>query len=1256
MAHRIEIGFREGIRDALGEKIKRRINEHLHLPVDEVRTVEVYTLDGEFSREELERAAAGPLSDAVIQHYAIDGAVAAARAAAVGMTTNIEPPATARGTTAGATGADAAATAGAGARADGANAASGTEANAEPPAAAAAWDFDWLIEVGFRPGVTDNVGKTAREAIAILLGLPAAARPFRVHTSRQYLLRGALSRAEAERVASQLLANELIERYEVIARADWDPVRGLAPYVPRVTGTERPATELIDLDVTDDALLAISNERVLALTLEEMQILRDYFRDPAVQAERARAGLPAAARITDAELECLAQTWSEHCKHKIFNSRIAYDDGTGRITEIDSLFKTYIKGSTERIRAERRARAAQAVRIAGDAPAAATTAEPSAGADTGAAGDFCLSVFVDNAGVIRFNDDYSLVFKVETHNSPSALDPYGGALTGIVGVNRDPFGTGMGAKLIFNTDVFCFAPPDYDRPLPKRILHPRRIYEGVREGVEHGGNKSGIPTVNGCLVFDERYLGKPLVYCGTGGIMPARLHGKPTHTKEIVPGDLIVMTGGRIGKDGIHGATFSSEELHEGSPVTAVQIGDPITQKKMTDFLLKARDLGLYRCITDNGAGGLSSSVGETAQLSGGCDLDLRRAPLKYPGLNPWEILISESQERMTLAVAPEQRDAFLALAAKMDVEATVLGTYTDTGMFHVRYGNETVAYLGMDFLHDGLPQMRLRARWERPRRPEPDLPVPAPSPAAMAVAGEAAAAAATATVSGQAPASPGSATAPGTAPRPEAAPADMGAALRRMLSRLNICSKESVVRQYDHEVQGGSVIKPLTGAANDGPSDAAVIRPLLDTFAGIVVANGICPRYSDIDAYDMAACAIDEAVRNAVAVGADLDHLAGLDNFCWCDPVQSEKTPDGEYKLAQLVRANQAVYDYTTAYGVPCISGKDSMKNDYAIEGTKISIPPTLLFSVIGRMADARRAVTMDAKRAGDIVYVLGETKNELGASEWYALHGCVGDNCPRVDAVAAKRLYAALHRAIAAGLVASCHDCSDGGLGVALAETAFAGGLGMDVDLRQVPRRDLDRDDYLLFSETASRFVVTVSPENQTAFETIMGDTSHISPATGSSGEHQEIAQTAAMVASVTSTGESGQLSSSMVNNVAAPAAPLSSSPPSPSHSGTGKIGANTEETLTGMEIGDTSPISPATEETSAGMAPAPESSEESIAGKPSSGKTGTETIPPPVVFAAVGVVTAAPLLTIRGLGGGMILREPLAELKAAWQQPLP
>ncbi|MEK6654924.1 MAG: AIR synthase-related protein, partial [Thermodesulfobacteriota bacterium] len=928
----------------------KRIIGHLRIHVDSVRTVEVYTIDGDLTPGELEQAARGPLSDPVIQEFAIDRWVACG--------------------------------------------------------------FDWLIEVGFRPGVTDNVGKTAAEAIAILTG-----KPVRVYTSRQYVIGGIrdrcaldlLTRADAERIASELLANELIQRCEIIDGRTWDPARGMEPHVPRVMGEDRPRTEEIDLDCPDEALIRISQERVLVLSIEEMRILRDYLKNETVLARRKEVGL--GARITDAELECLAQTWSEHCKHKIFNARIAYDDGEGHTREIDSLFDTCIKRSTREIR------------------------------ERMGAGDWCLSVFSDNAGIIRFNDDWNLVFKVETHNSPSALDPYGGALTGIVGVNRDPFGCGKGAKLIFNTDVFCFAPPDYAKPLPKRILHPRRIYEGVREGVEHGGNKSGIPTVNGCLVFDERYLGKPLVYCGTGGIMPARLNGAPTHTKEILPGDLVVMTGGRIGKDGIHGATFSSEELHEGSPVTAVQIGDPITQKKMTDFLLVARDRGLYRTITDNGAGGLSSSVGETARLSGGCELDLKKSPLKYPGLNPWEILISESQERMTLAVTPEKIDGFLSLARKMDVEATVLGHYTDSGWFHIRYGEETVVLIEMSFLHDGLPQMSLRAAWTPPHHAEPDF----------------------------------------------SEPDDLGGAMKEMLSRLNICSKESVVRQYDHEVQGGSVVKPLTGVVNDGPSDAAVIRPLLDSFEGIVVANGICPRYSDIDAYHMAACAIDEAVRNAIAVGAPLNRLAGLDNFCWCDPVRSEKTPDGEYKLAQLVRANMALYDVTTAYGVPCISGKDSMKNDYQIGAVRISIPPTLLFSTLGRMEDVRKAVTMDVKKAGDLVYVLGKTFRELGGSEWYALHGAVGNSVPKVHAKTAKALYEALHRAIRAGLVASCHDCSDGGLGVTLAETAFAGGLGLEVDLRNTPAEGIGRNDELLFSESQSRFVVTVSPGSREAFEAL-------------------------------------------------------------------------------------------------------------------------------------------------------------------------
>jgi phosphoribosylformylglycinamidine synthase len=476
--------------------------------------------------------------------------------------------------------------------------------------------------------------------------------------------------------------------------------------------------------------------------------------------------------------------------------------------------------------------------------------------------------------------------------------------------------------------------------------------------------------------------------------------------------------------------------------VTAVQIGDPITQKKMTDFLLMARDRGLYRCITDNGAGGLSSSVGETARLSGGCEIDLKKAPLKYAGLNPWEILISESQERMTLAVAPELVNEFLELARKMDVEATVVGRYTDSGMFHVSYGDRTVAYLEMDFLHSGVPQMQLHAKWQPRIYPEPDF----------------------------------------------SEPADMGQALKDMLSRLNICSKESVVRQYDHEVQGGSVVKPLVGVCNDGPSDAAVIRPILTSFEGVVVANGICPRYGDIDTYHMAACAIDEAIRNAIAVGGSLDFMAGLDNFCWCDPVQSEKTPDGEYKLAQLVRANKALYDYTTAYGVPCISGKDSMKNDYHIGNVKISIPPTLLFSTIGKIEDARKAVTLDAKHPGDLVYILGETYDEMGGSEWYAMHGFIGNQAPKVNAEKAKALYDALSRAINAGLVASCHDCSDGGAGIAIAETAFAGGLGMLIHLALFPSPGIDRNDRLLFSESQSRFVVTISPAAKKSFEAMM------------------------------------------------------------------------------------------------------------------------------------------------------------------------
>jgi phosphoribosylformylglycinamidine synthase II len=945
MAYRVEVGLKPNIRDARGEKIKIRIADDLKIPVETVRTVDVYTVDASLSREEMEKVATGPFLDPIIQDYSLG----------------------------------------------------------EPLPRK---DFDWAIEVGYKPGVTDNVGRTAREAVEILLHRKLNPGEG-VYTSVLYFLQGNLTRSQAESIATGLLANTLIQRFAVKDHNSWNPKVGMGITVPKVSGRNEVRVEALNLQVSDEELLRISSRRVLALSLKEMKALQKYPQEPARLAERKKVGL--GEHLTDCEVEVLAQTWSEHCKHKIFDGLIDYTDEQGRGQAIDSLFDSYIKRSTGEIR-----------KAMGEK-------------------DWCVSVFKDNAGVMKFNPDWNLVFKVETHNSPSALDPYGGALTGIVGVNRDPFGTGKGAKLIFNVDTFCFAPPDYSKPLPPRLLHPKRIYEGVREGVEHGGNKSGIPTINGSIVFDDRYAGKPLVYCGTGGIMPRLIRGEPSHEKNAEPGDFIVMTGGRIGKDGIHGATFSSEELHEESPTSAVQIGDPITQKRMTDFLLRARDQGLYHAITDNGAGGLSSSVGEMARDCDGCEMDLERAPLKYAGLDPWEILLSEAQERMTLAVPPEKIDRFMELAGQMESEATILGKFTDTGIFHVRYDGKTVGYLEMEFLHNGYPRMELRARWEPKKYSEPQF----------------------------------------------AEPSDLTSSLKQVLARYNICSKESVVRQYDHEVQAGSIVKPMVGAFNDGPGDAAVLRPLLDSWEGVVVSSGICPRYSDIDTYHMMACAIDEGIRNNIAVGGTLEQMAGLDNFCWCDPIQSEKTPDGEYKLAQLVRANMALYEYTKAFGVPCISGKDSMKNDYLIGATKISIPPTVLFSVVSVIPDVRKCVTMDAKRADDLVYVLGETRPELGASEYYALHGFIGNQVPRVDAQKAKRTYEALSGAIRKGLAASCHDCSDGGLGIALAEVAFAGGLGMEVDLRRVPATGVDRNDLLLFSESQSRFVVTVHPENQKAFE---------------------------------------------------------------------------------------------------------------------------------------------------------------------------
>lgn len=954
MLARIQVGLKPTFRDSFGETTCTSIKNDLGLAIDSVRTIKIFTVEAEINKEQLLEAAEGPFCDPVTQDYSLT-----------------------------------------------------------PLARDWNLDFDWLIEVGFRPGVTDNEGRTAAATLGLMLGRKLDDSEG-VYTSTQFFISGKLTRDEAETVARKGLANELIQRFTIMTKEEFIKSDGVEAYAAKVIDSSEAKVAEIDLDVADEELVRISKEGILALTLEEMIFIREYLRRPDILEQRQKMGL--SEKSTDVELEALAQTWSEHCKHKIFAGNIDYEDlDTGKKERVISLFDTYIRTPTAEIRKQM-------------------------GKD-----DWCLSVFKDNAGVIDFNNDWNIVFKVETHNSPSALDPYGGALTGIVGVNRDPFGTGMGAKLMCNTNMFCFATPFYDKEIPTRLLHPKRIFEGVRSGVEHGGNKSGIPTVNGSLYFDDRYAGKPLVFCGTVGIMPSLVCGKPSEDKTALPGDIIVMTGGRIGKDGIHGATFSSEELNEDSPATAVQIGDPITQKKMFDCLIKARDLGLYRCITDNGAGGLSSSVGEMGEFTDGFELHLDRCPTKYAGLQPWEIFLSEAQERMTLAIQPEKLDEFLALCTKMDTEATVLGTFTDSGKFHCLYDNKTVAYMDMEFVYKALPPMEMVAKWRQPVLAEPQFP----------------------------------------------AKPDINKELAGLLGALNICSKEYVVRQYDHEVQGGSVVKPLTGVANDGPSDAAVVRPDFDSFEGLVVSHGVCPRYSDIDTYHMTACAVDEAVRNAVCVGGSMELMAGLDNFCWCDPIQSDKTPDGHYKLAQLVRANRALAHYAKAYGVPCISGKDSMKNDYMMEGTKISIPPTLLFSVMAKIDDVRKAVTMDAKQHGDLVYVLGTTYNEIGASEYAVRHGATGNSVPKVREEDSLPRYRALNIAMEEELVSSCHDCSDGGLGVALAETAFSGGLGMKIDLRRVPVDGVNRDDILLFSESQSRFVVTVSPKNEEQFEAAMTGT---------------------------------------------------------------------------------------------------------------------------------------------------------------------
>ena len=941
MNYRIEISPLRKWRDSRGSGIQQQITDFLHLKIAEVWTRDVYTVSADISDDQA-RSVAKALSNPVLQNGVVGETIPEGKCA-------------------------------------------------------------FLVSIGFKPGVTDNVGRSAKEAVSDIIG-----RPLRddenIFSSVEYMLYGDdLTTEKVEHIAKDLLANELIESIRIFTGADL--ANGIPLNLPIMQSSGSGQVETYNLEVSDNELLEISRKGILALTLEEMKSIQNYFRKAKGREEYGLTSNP-----TDVELEVLAQTWSEHCKHKIFAAEIDYTNKeTGESEHIVSCYKSYIMKSTREI---------------------------------GQEVNWLVSVFHDNAGVIAFNDKLDLVYKVETHNSPSALDPFGGAMTGIVGVNRDPMGTGQGANLLINVWGYCLGSPFTDpADVPEGLLHPRRLRDGVHQGVIDGGNQSGIPYGLGWEYFDERYLGKPLIYCGTVGTLPKEINGIKGSEKSIKPGDIIVMTGGRIGKDGIHGATFSSEELHQDSPTQAVQIGDPIMQKKMSDFIYEARDRGLYRFITDNGAGGLSSSIGEMAEHSGGCRMNLAKAPLKYPGMKPWEILVSEAQERMSFAVQPENLEEFKALAKARDVEATVLGEFTDDGKFHMMYNDKTVALLDIDFMHDGLPRMKLKAEWEKPEFPEPDI-------------------------SGR----------------------DCFADLETMIGRLNICSDEYKARQYDHEVKGLSVIKPLVGKCRDVVGDATVTMIEQLSTEGVVLSEGILPRYSDIDTYDMMASIIDLAIRRIIAVGGKMDMIAGLDNFCWPDPVQSDKTPDGTYKLAQLVRANQALYNYTKAFKVPCISGKDSMKNDSTRGGQKISIPPTVLFSAISKMDDISKAVTLDAKFAGDLVYIIGNTANELGGSEYYAMFDAVGNKVPKVDAEYAKKVYKAVSEITEAELANSLHTPAIGGLGTAFAKTAMGGRLGLKIDLDKVPLSEPCGTAQILFSESNTRFLMTVSADNAAKVEKLL------------------------------------------------------------------------------------------------------------------------------------------------------------------------
>ncbi len=935
--------------------------------------------------------------------------------------------------------------------------------------------FSYAIEIGFLPGVTDNIGHTAKETLA-----DGAKIKFKdgqnVYSSAVFFVlfkpersgqnpRSPINRhatADIQKIANSLY-NPLIQKATITSAADFKRRGDLDFSVPKVKLSASSKVSRVNLNVGDEELIKLgklgipdsviarrsasddeailfkSRKKIaasarqspqlrqgfvgqagllamtlrrgpLALSLEELKAIRDYFK------RRNR-------RPTDIELEMLAQTWSEHCKHTIFNDPI---------DELkDGLYKTYIKKATEVIRRQK------------------TRTQRNKGNPSAAlgfpllAGDFCVSVFTDNAGGISFDEDNIIAYKVETHNTPSALDPFGGSITGLVGVNRDALGFGLGAKPIANFYGFCLADPNdkaelyRDKNLRQPMLSSRRIMDGVIAGINSGGNQSGIPTPLGFLYFDDRFRGKPLVFAGTLGLIPKKIGNRLGHVKKARPGDLIVTVGGRVGADGIHGATFSSEGLSEHSPATAVQIGDPITQKKFSDAICKEiRDMNLYNSITDCGAGGLSSAVGETAEQAGGCEVYLDKVPLKYPGLAPWQIWISESQERMVLAVPPAKWKKFEKLMEARGVEAAAIGKFTAGGNCVVKYGGKTILDIKMDFLRNGRPKKHLKT--EKPTSTKIN----------------------------------------------HVRKLEIGnwkLEILRLLASANITSSEFVSTQYDHEVQGGSALKPLQGAGRVN-GEASVIRPLLNSQKGVVLSYGLAPELSEVNPYAMAGASIDSAIRAAVAAGANVDYLALLDNFCWC-------SPDDRRRLWQLKEAARACYDFAVAFGTPFISGKDSMYNDFkgfSADGQplKISIPPTLLISAVGVIPDVTKAISLDAKLPGDLIYILGDTDDDLKNGNVVQARGLAP---AYVNAQKNLSLYRAFYKAAQKNLIASAISINRGGMAIALAKNLIGGNLGAEIGLKKIPG-NWQENSRALFSESQGRILAGINPKKSAEFEKIM------------------------------------------------------------------------------------------------------------------------------------------------------------------------